>query len=148
MTSKVHSLETGLGQAALCASLLLLPLVTGVACAPKSTKTLAVTDEITTAATHAGIAAKSTTIDAVHKHMHHALNCLVGPDGEGFDPDALNPCKEMGHGGIADASDPAQQKQLESVADTLRAGLKDDVLASARDTAAAAEAALIKAVTK
>ena len=41
--------------------------------------------EINNAATHAGLAAQAADINGVHTHMHHALNCLVGPKGDGFD---------------------------------------------------------------
>ena len=98
--------------------------------------------EITTAATHAGFASKSGTIKMVHAHMHHALNCLVGPGGDGFDTTALNPCKNSGNGAIPDTTDAAKKASLEKVAADLRAGLADDNLASAQKTAAGAETSL------
>ena len=98
--------------------------------------------EITTAATHAGFAAKSTAIAMVHAHMHHALNCLVGPGGNGFDATALNPCKNNGSGAIPDTSDATKKKALEDVAASLRSGVADNTLASAQKTAADAEASL------
>ena len=41
--------------------------------------------ELTVADQHAGFAAKAATVDMVHMHLHHVLNCLVGPSGPGFD---------------------------------------------------------------
>ena len=49
--------------------------------------------EITNAQTHAGLAASAANLDGVHMHMHHALNCLVGPKGDGFDSSQMNPCE-------------------------------------------------------
>lgn len=132
----IRVLARSLGLAALCAGLLTFPLAAAEAAD--------VSAEITTAATHAGFAAKSGTIEMVHTHMHHALNCLVGPAGNGFDTKALNPCKNSGDGAIPDTSDAAKKASLEKVADTLRSGLKDNTLASAQKTAANAEAALDK----
>ena len=58
----------------------------------------------------------------VHAHLHHTLNCLVGPNGMDFDKDALNPCKNAGNGAIPDTTDAAKQKALEAAADKARAG--------------------------
>src|SRR5579863_5167477 len=70
--------------------------------------------EIATAQTHAGLAAKAPAIDGIHMHMHHALNCLVGPKGDGFDASNMNPCAAQGNGAIPDASD-AQKAKLTAV---------------------------------
>jgi hypothetical protein len=51
---------------------------------------------ISTAATHAGMAASGTDVVGVRRHLHHVLNCLVGPDGQGFDAAAGNPCGAAG----------------------------------------------------
>lgn len=131
----LHMLKKGLGLAALCAGLMAFPLAANAADAAT---------EVTTAATHAGFAAKSDTIAMVHTHMHHALNCLVGPGGNGFDNAALNPCKNSGNGAIPDSTDGAKKKSLEDIAASLRAGLTDNDLASAQKAAASAEADLKK----
>ncbi|MDE2463588.1 MAG: hypothetical protein KGO02_07740 [Alphaproteobacteria bacterium] len=101
-----------------------------------------VATEIHTAALHAGFSAKSSTIKMVHAHMHHALNCLVGPKGMGFDSSALDPCKNQGNGAIVDATSAATKQKLEKVAQMLRMGLTDNTLATAKATAAKAEAEL------
>jgi hypothetical protein len=101
--------------------------------------------EIVIAAQHAGYAAQSSTIDMVHTHLHHTLNCLVGPAGMDFDKDALNPCKNAGNGAIPDTTDAAKQKALEDAADKARAGLKTDDLAAAQKDASETEA-MLKAI--
>ena len=41
----------------------------------------------------------------VQAHLHHTLNCLVGPGGDGFDAKQMNPCAQAGNGAIPDAKD-------------------------------------------
>ena len=73
--------------------------------------------QVQTAAAHAGMALGAPTLAKVHMHLHHVLNCLVGPGGAGFDANALDPCKGMGHGAIRDAAgDPGAQASLRKVA--------------------------------
>ena len=60
--------------------------------------------EITNAAMHAGLAAQASDIAAVHAHLHHTVNCLVGPGGAGFDLKELNPCANTGGGAIPDSA--------------------------------------------
>mgnify|MGYP001488308167 CR=1 FL=1 len=36
---------------------------------------------LSTAQTHAGMASTQTDIAMVHRHLQHAVNCLVGPGG-------------------------------------------------------------------
>ena len=135
MTGHHTTLTKYLGPAALAVGLAMVPLAANAGDAAQ---------EITTAATHAGFAAKSGTIQMVHAHMHHALNCLVGPNGNGFDTGALDPCKNQGSGAIVDETDAAKKASLEQIAASLRGGVADNTLASAQKTAGAAEAALIK----
>ena len=54
--------------------------------------------ELKTAITHAGFAAKYDTLQEVTLHLHHAVNCLVGPDDPLFDKAAGNPCQGQGKG--------------------------------------------------
>src|SRR3954471_24987366 len=75
--------------------------------------------EIGNAQTHANLAAQSGTINAVHTHMHHALNCLVGPGAEGFDDKQMNPCAKVGAGAIPDSTDAGQKAKLEAAKATL-----------------------------
>jgi hypothetical protein len=43
------------------------------------------TKEVATAARHAGLAAQAADLKGTQTHLHHVLNCLVGPKGQGFD---------------------------------------------------------------
>ena len=122
MTDKKHDVLLG----AAIAALALIPLPVMAA---------DVAGEISTAATHATLAAQATALDGVHTHLHHTLNCLVGPGGSGFDAKQINPCAGSGAGAIPDESDAAKKKALEGAADTTRAGI------AAADMATATKAA-------
>ena len=80
-----------------------------------------------TAAQHAGFAAGSDGIDSVRAHMHHALNCLVGPDGDGFDGSFGYPCDGMGGGAITDGGSEMQADYTQA-AEYLRNGLLADAV--------------------
>lgn len=91
--------------------------------------------EAVTAATHAGLAAKSADINGVHTHLHHALNCLVGPGGAGFDKTNINPCANAGKGAIPDATDADTKTSLEAAAEKARAGIASNDVATAKNDA-------------
>lgn len=59
--------------------------------------------ELATARTHAQLASASQSVAVAKLHLHHVINCLVGPHGKGFDAAAGNPCKGMGDGAEMDA---------------------------------------------
>jgi hypothetical protein len=96
---------------------------------------VAVSAEIAQAHSHATFAAKAGTIDAVHMHMHHSLNCLVGPKGDGFDASQMNPCANAGNGAITDETDAAKKAKLESAKADLMKGLAETDLKTAQATA-------------
>lgn len=98
--------------------------------------------EIVTAATHADLAAKAPDLAGTQMHLHHALNCLVGPNGSGFDPKNMNPCANSGSGAIPDTTDTAKRNALEAAASTARSGLAATNLKVAQKDAADAAAAL------
>jgi len=76
----------------------------------------------------------------VHMHLHHVVNCLVGPTGTGFDATNANPCAKAGNGAIPDAS-AAQKAKLATALASANAGLAaTDVAAAQKDAAAAAAA--------
>lgn len=58
--------------------------------------------EVATALTHAGFAAKYDTMKEVTLHLHHVVNCLVGPKDKMFDSSAGNPCDGQGNGALVD----------------------------------------------
>jgi len=95
--------------------------------------------ELTVADQHAGFAAKAATIDMVHMHLHHVLNCLVGPSGPGFDAAPGNPCAKAGNGAIADGGDKAK---LQPAVDDVNAGLAATDVAAAQGDASKAAAAI------
>lgn len=120
------------------AALAALPL----AAAPARAANLPV--EISTAATHAGLAAKAGTVKMVHTHLHHTLNCLVGPKGKAFDAKELDPCGKLGAGAIPDAHKTAEKKALRAAVAEAQRGLKADDLDKAQKIAARTAAMLQK----
>ncbi|HEX3672965.1 MAG TPA: hypothetical protein VHU87_01705 [Rhizomicrobium sp.] len=102
--------------------------------------------EIATAAQHAELSAAASDLGGTHMHLHHTLNCLVGPDGEGFDSAELNPCANSGNGAIPDAQpNVAKVRQLNLAADQARAGIATRDKAAAQQDATDA-AATLKAI--
>ena len=100
-----------------------------------------VATEINIAHTHAGLAAKAKAVAGVHMHLHHALNCLVGPSGQGFDSTNLNPCAKAGNGAIPDSMDAAQKQKLQAAVTQAEAGIAAADLATAqKDAQATADA--------
>jgi hypothetical protein len=101
--------------------------------------------EIVNAGMHAGFAAGSPDIGGVHAHLHHTLNCLVGPGGNGFDAKEMNPCANAGSGAIPDTADAGKKASLVSAASKAREGLASNDLAAAQKDASDARALLKKA---
>lgn len=101
--------------------------------------------ELSTAQTHAGMASTQTDIAMAKKHLQHAVNCLVGPSGAGFDAAAGNPCGKAGNGAIADTTNAAQKAKLTSIAASAKTGIGSSDLATvqkaAKDTSDAVAAA-------
>jgi hypothetical protein len=91
--------------------------------------------EVATAATHAGYAAQAASIEQAHMHLHHTVNCLVGPKGQGFDSKEANPCQKLGDGAITDTADAATKGKLTTALAKAEAGLKSDDLAAVKKAA-------------
>ena len=89
---------------------------------------------IATAAQHAGLAAGQGDVGGVRRHLHHTLNCLVGPDGEGFDASAGNPCGEAG-GAIPQTADAEMRGKLMELAAQVREGIASNDLDAAKGVA-------------
>lgn len=100
--------------------------------------------EIVNADEHAGYAATSADMATVQAHLHHALNCLVGPGGNGFDAKQMNPCAQSGKGAIPDTTDAKKKAALEAAAAKAREGLASTDMAAAKKDAADTEAMLKK----
>lgn len=79
--------------------------------------------EAAVAAQHAGFASMSETLVGAQAHLHHVVNCLVGPGGQGFDPKELNPCGAIGSGAIPDTQDESKKTILEEALAAAMKGL-------------------------
>ena len=101
--------------------------------------------ELSTAQTHAGMASTQTDIMMAHKHLQHAVNCLVGPSGAGFDAAAGNPCGKAGAGAIPDSIDAAQKAKLTKIAADAKAGVGNADLAASQASAKATADAIAAA---
>lgn len=96
----------------------------------------AVAKQIQTATAHAGMALGADDLKMAHAHLQHAINCLAGPSGEGYDAKAANPCQGMGQGAIADArGDAAREAQLQMAVDLARHGVRATTLDAAHEDA-------------
>lgn len=88
--------------------------------------------EIATAKVHATVAAQVDTINGAQLHLHHVVNCLVGPHGSGWDAAAEamseNHCTGLGNGAIADSAHDAVHRDAEAALRAAQAGLKADSL--------------------
>lgn len=72
--------------------------------------------ELKTAITHAGFAEKYDTMKEVTLHLHHVINCIVGPGDPMFDKAAGNPCTGQGKGIMPDIKTAMGQDQEYQVA--------------------------------
>ncbi|HEX7370175.1 MAG TPA: hypothetical protein VF284_07850 [Rhodanobacteraceae bacterium] len=109
-------------------------LATGLSCSAFA-QTGAST-EVTTAHAHALMAQNAKSLTEAHAHLHHVVNCLVGPKGHGFDASAEDPCKGQGNGAIPDSSnDHAMHAKLEHALKDAKAGLKSNKLAKVQKDA-------------
>ena len=88
--------------------------------------------EIATATDHAGYAAEATVLKTTYTHLHHVINCLVGPKDADFDAKEANPCAAMGDGAIPDTSNAATKMALSSAVAKAKAGLAATDLAKAK----------------
>lgn len=95
----------------------------------------AVENEISTAIDHAEFSVKANDVAAIHLHLHHVVNCLVGEKGKQFDATAGDPCKGMGNGAINDAQSAALKTRLESILVAADRGLKEKEFTRAHKTA-------------
>lgn len=90
------------------------------------------------ATTHAGLAANAGNINVVHTHLHHVLNCLVGPGGDGFDAMAGNPCGMAG-GAIPQENNAEMKTKLLTVATLVRSGIGESNMDAAKKIATDAQ---------
>jgi hypothetical protein len=100
------------------------------------------TKEVTTAATHAGLAAQAADLKSTQTHLHHVINRLVGPKGQGFDDKEVNPCKDQGNGAISDTIDEVRRTALMHALAKANEGLRQTDLAAAHKSASEAQVLL------
>jgi hypothetical protein len=101
--------------------------------------------EITIAAQHASLAAGASDVAGVHMHLHHAVNCLEGPNGADFSKSDMNPCQNAGNGAIPDSSDPTASASMQLAVGQALKGLASSDLKTAQSDANAT-AATLKAI--
>ena len=97
--------------------------------------------EIATAAQHAGLAAAAPNLPQTHVHLHHVMNCLVGPKDGDFDKTNMNPCAQLGNGAFPDESNAEIKAKLQSAMSA--AG---DGIASSDEATAKKNAAMVKTI--
>lgn len=119
-----------------------LTFVIGVAAASSARADADPAKEVSTAAQHAGFAAKAADMKATQMHLHHVVNCLVGPNGQGFDASVGNPCKDEGMGAIPDTKDAAKAATLRQALAKANSGLAMTDMAAAQKTASDVQAML------
>ena len=98
-----------------------------------------VNKEVSTAAQHAGFAGSAKDMKTTQMHLHHVVNCLVGPQGQGFDASFGNPCNGQGSGAIPDTTDSAKKASLQQALQQTLDGLKQSDMAAAQKDATAAQ---------
>ena len=98
--------------------------------------------EIATAAQHAGFAAAAPNLAQVHTHLHHAMNCLVGPKDADFDKNNMNPCAQQGNGAFPDETNPDIKVKLQNAMSAAADGIASNDEATAKKNAASAQTIL------
>ena len=95
--------------------------------------------EIATAAQHAGLAAAAPDLPQTHMHLHHVMNCLVGPRDGDFDKTNMNPCAQQGNGAFPDESNLDVKAKLQSAMSLVADGIASSDEATAKKAAATVE---------
>jgi hypothetical protein len=111
-------------------------------------------EELTLGQTHALLAYRTggrgaIGISTAKTHLHHVLNCLVGPGGEGYDvtPPLMDPCAadKSNKGALNDATSPAQKQKVQAAIALVKADMEitdnEKMQAAATDLADAIGAA-------
>lgn len=89
--------------------------------------------EVAIAHTHALMAENAQTVDKVHEHLHHVINCLEGPTGSDFKSQMENPCKGKGEGALPDSrGNSSRQNRLHQAVSQAKQGLNSDDLNQAQ----------------
>lgn len=129
---------------------LAVPPASTAATAPVAQASHAVA-EIEAARVHAKAATAVDTLVGVHLHLHHVINCLVGPHGDEFDAVAEarseHACRDLGNGALNDSADNlALQRTLARALHAAEEGVRVGNLQVARASAAGCLRALDRAL--
>ena len=93
--------------------------------------------EVGTAQAHAIMAQGAQNLKMSHTHLHHVINCLVGPEGSAFDANAANPCAKLGNGALPDSKgNEALHNRLDKALAAAQEGLKTTELKASQADAA------------
>lgn len=98
--------------------------------------------EIATAAQHAGLAAAAPNLAQTHMHLHHAMNCLVGPQDGDFDKTNMNPCAQQGKGAFPDEGNAEIKVKLQGAMSAAADGIASSDEAAAKKDAATVQTLL------
>src|ERR1700722_19937432 len=98
--------------------------------------------EITVAAQQAGVAPAATGPAGVRMHLHHALNCIEGPNGADFSKTDMNPCQGSGSGAIPDSTNPTTIATLQTAIAEAVSGIAASSLQTAQSDASKTAATL------
>jgi hypothetical protein len=98
--------------------------------------------EIAAAAQHAGLAAEATSLPQARMHLHHVVNCLVGPKDGDFDKTNMNPCAQLGNGAFPDESNPDIKVKLQNAMNAAADGIAASDEATAKKNALTAKTIL------
>jgi len=109
---------------------------------PPASAATDVNKEVSTAAQHAEFASSAKDMKTTQMHLHHDVNCLVGPQGQGFDISFGNPCNGQGSGAIPDTADAAKKASLQQALQQTLDGLKQSDMTAAQKNATAAQGLL------
>ncbi|HEX7325245.1 MAG TPA: hypothetical protein VF292_07815 [Rhodanobacteraceae bacterium] len=95
--------------------------------------------EIATALIHANVASKVDSLSGVHLHLHHVLNCVLGPHSKQYSAAAEKlsayKCVGLGNGALPDSRDPAVRSDLQQVVKFADRGIQSQQFATAHQSA-------------
>lgn len=102
--------------------------------------------EIATAIIHANVASQITNLDGVHLHLHHVLNCVLGPHSSQYSAAAEKlsayKCVGLGNGALPDSHDPAVRGDLQQAVKLADRGIQANHFDAAHQAAVGALAEL------
>lgn len=105
--------------------------------------------EIATAVIHANVASQVDNLGGVHLHLHHVLNCVLGPHSKQYSAAAEKlsayKCVGLGDGALPDSRDPAVRNDLQRAVTLADGGIEASQFEPAHQAAIEVLAALKQA---